>query len=141
MSSHLSTRLRVVYGQSRTPFGIAHDDGAELGISGKPSVVGGAAEERDERQTLLSGDSEVMVSGKHVFIPPLVLGVELGSTHHLRPPFDDMRAVLVAYSTAEHRCDIWSLHLNEVIKPVEPSGEPAPSSSPLIDRWLSIAHI
>ena len=69
MSSHLSTRLRVVHGQSRTPFGIAHDGGAELGISGKPSVVGCAAEERDERQTLLSGDSEVMVSGM-CYTPP-----------------------------------------------------------------------
>jgi hypothetical protein len=53
---------RVVDRQPRAPFGVAHDRCAELGISRKVGVIGGAAEQGHERQALFRCDRQVSMA-------------------------------------------------------------------------------
>ena len=140
MGGRLRARLRVVRRQAGAPLGIAHDRGSKLRIGWKVGIVGRAAEEGHERQTLLGRNREVTVAGKHVLVAAAPLGVRGGPAHHLNPPVGHVGTVLVAHAPAKHCRDLWSLPFDQVIEPVQPPRERLPAAGPLIDRGGLVCH-
>jgi hypothetical protein len=108
--------------QPGTPFRVAHDRGAELGVIRQPGVVGRSAEQGHEQQPLLGGDCEIVMVSEHLLIASVAFGVDGWAAHHLHPPIGHMCAMLLADAPAEHRGDLGSLELDEVIEPRRPIG-------------------
>src|SRR5262245_48397216 len=131
---HLGVNLAVGNGESGAPFEIGYQRGAKVGVGGDSDFVGGCAHSGDPALSLLLGDREAAVLGKHVLIAAVLERVRLRSPERLREPRRDVLGV-VGIHPAEDRLEQWiRFRENGFVEPRRESFEGLESAERLVER-------
>src|SRR5437016_3458724 len=77
------TRLRIEYGQARSPFEVGHQRGAELGVVWQARLVSRLEQQAHPLEPLRLRETAVEMTGYHVRMPAALLAVRRRPPEHL----------------------------------------------------------